>query len=110
MTATEQAKDREHGLSRGFVAMFAFLFAVAVGTLWELFEFGMDRTFGTTMQKPMLADPSGLTDTMWDMIVNVLGALTISVYGWWYLDNPEQSFIERWIDKFIARNPGLFRS
>ena len=92
-----------------FVALFAFLFAVAVGTIWEIFEFAMDRTFGTTMQKPMLHDPSGLTDTMWDMVVNVLGALTISVYGWWYMKDPAQSFIERWIEKFIARNPGLFR-
>ncbi|MEX0662933.1 MAG: hypothetical protein WEA58_02225 [Balneolaceae bacterium] len=27
----------------------------------------------TTMQKPMLGDPSDLTDTMWDMIVNAVG-------------------------------------
>jgi len=92
-----------------FVALFAFLFAVSVGTLWELFEFGMDSVFGTNMQKPMFGDPSGLTDTMWDLLVDMLGALAISVYGWWYMNDPAQSFIERWIEKFIARNPGLFR-
>jgi hypothetical protein len=37
-----------------FVALFAFLFAVAVGALWEIFEFAIDGTFGTQMQKPML--------------------------------------------------------
>jgi hypothetical protein len=46
---------------------------------------------------------------MWDLFVDMLGALAISIYGWWYLNDPEQSFIERWIAKFIARNPGLFK-
>lgn len=98
-----------HMLPR-FVAMFAFLFAVAVGALWEIFEFAMDQVFGTQMQKPMLNDPSGLTDTMWDMIVNTLGALAISALGWWYMEQRERSFIEVWIRKFIERNPRLFRS
>jgi len=92
-----------------FVALFAFLFAVAVGTLWEIFEFAMDQVVGTNMQKPMLGDSSGLTDTMWDMIVNALGALTISALGWWYMKRGECSFIEAWIRKFIERNPRLFR-
>jgi uncharacterized membrane protein YjdF len=93
-----------------FVAFFAFIFAVAVGALWEIFEFAMDQIVGTTMQKPMLNDPSGLTDTMWDMIVNTLGALAISALGWWYMEQHERSFIEVWIHKFIERNPRLFRS
>lgn len=92
-----------------FVALFAFLFAVTIGTLWEIFEFAMDQVIGTNMQKPMLGDPSGLTDTMWDMIVNALGALAISALGWWYTKRDERSFIEVWIRKFIERNPRLFR-
>ena len=98
-----------HMLPR-FVTLFAFLFAVAVGALWEIFEFAMDQIVGTNMQKPMLGDPSGLTDTMWDMIVNTLGALAISALGWWYMERRERSFIEVWIRKFIERNPRLFRS
>ncbi len=92
-----------------FVAFFAFLFAVAVGALWEIFEFSMDQLVGSNMQKPMFADPSGLTDTMWDMIVNTLGALVICALGWWYTMRRKQSFIEAWIRKFIERNPHLFR-
>lgn len=91
-----------------FVASFAFAFAVAVGTLWEIFEFAMDQLAGTNMQKPMLDDPSGLTDTMWDLIMDVWGAVTISVFGWWYLERGERSFIEVWIEKFAERNPQLF--
>lgn len=93
-----------------FVALFAFVFAVAVGTVWEIFEFGVDRMFGTTMQKPTIEDPSGLTDTMWDLIVDALSALCISVLGWWYLESERRSFIGVWIRKFIERNPQMFRS
>ncbi|MGB5438582.1 MAG: hypothetical protein WBN57_02810 [Gammaproteobacteria bacterium] len=93
-----------------FVALFAFLFAVTVGTLWEIFEFSMDQLAGANMQKAMFGDPSGLTDTMWDMIVNALGALAISGLGWWYMRQRVYSFIELWIRKFIERNPRLFRS
>lgn len=93
-----------------FVALFAILFAVAVGAFWEIFEFGVDQVFGTRMQKPMLGDPSGLTDTMWDLIVDILGAVTIGALGWWYMKHQKRSFIEVWIRKFIGRNPRLFRS
>ena len=94
----------------GFVAFFAFMFALGVGTLWEVLEFTMDSAFGMNMQKPMLGDPSGLTDTMWDLIVDATGALVISVLGWRYLKNPDKrSFLERWIDSFIERNPRFFK-
>lgn len=91
-----------------FVAFFAFLFAVAVGALWEIFEFSMDQLLGTNMQKSMFGDPSGLTDTMWDLSVDTIGALAISLYGLFYLRRSEQSFIDRWIQNFIVRNPRMF--
>ena len=93
-----------------FVAFFAFMFAVAVGALWEIFEYSMDTIFGANMQKAMFEDPSGLTDTMWDMIVNTVGAAFISTLGWWYMKRDRRSFIDAWIQKFIDRNPGWFES
>ncbi|MGD9662217.1 MAG: hypothetical protein AB7U63_13170 [Porticoccaceae bacterium] len=99
----------EIDLTPRFVAFFAFLFAVAIGALWEIFEFAMDKLFATNMQKPMLGDASGLTDTMFDLIVDTLGALIISTLGWWYMVKGESIFIDRWIRKFIARNPRFFR-
>lgn len=91
-----------------FVALFAFLFAVAVGALWEIFEFSMDQLFGANMQKPMLGDPSGLTDTMWDLIVDTLGAAIISLTGWWYMRTGKRSFVENGIKEFIQKNPRFF--
>ncbi|MBC8328842.1 MAG: hypothetical protein H8E31_08860 [Planctomycetes bacterium] len=92
-----------------FVAVFAFFFSVGAGALWEIFEFGMDELFGMEMQKPMRRDPSGLTDTMWDLIVDTAGALVISVMGYFYLRVAgNKSFLERWIDAFIQGNPRFF--
>jgi hypothetical protein len=103
-----ESKRVDLHMTPGFIAFFAFTFAVAIGAIWEIFEFGMDQIFGTVMQKPMLDDPSGLTDTMWDMIVNAIGALIISITGWWYLKRNRSFFVKDWIKKFIERNPGLF--
>jgi len=105
-----QTEKLQVHMNPAFAAFFAFLFALGVSTLWEIFEFTMDSLFGMNMQKPMLNDPSGLTDTMWDLIVDAIGALIVSILGWRYLRNPGQaSFLERWIDAFVERNPRFFR-
>lgn len=93
----------------GFVALFAFTFALSVGALWEIFEFAADQLLGLQMQKPMRGDPSGLTDTMWDLIVDSLGAALISAFGWWHMRRDRRSFIDVWTDRFVAKNPRLFR-
>lgn len=97
-------------MTPGFVALFAFMFSLGMGALWEIFEFSMDSFFGMNMQKPMLGDPSGLTDTMWDLIVDAVGALIISLLGFSYLKAAgSRSFLEQWIDAFVEANPRFFR-
>ena len=87
-----------------FIALFAFMFAMGIGALWEIFEFAMDSIFGMNMQK------SGLIDTMWDLIVDCMGALTISILGYGYLKTEgNDSFLERMIQRFIRSNPRIFR-
>lgn len=104
-----ESKRVELNMQPGFIAVFAFTFALAIGSVWEIFEFGMDRIFGTVMQKPMFGDLSGLTDTMWDIIVNALGAFVISFSGYGYLKRKESFFVKKWIRKFINRNPRMFK-
>lgn len=91
-----------------FVALFSFVFAVAIGALWEVFEFSMDQLAGLDMQKAMAGDPSGLTDTMWDLIVDTIGAAFVALVGWWHLRRQRESLFQRWIRKFVQANPGLF--
>ena len=91
-----------------FVALFAFFFAVAVGAIWEIFEFGMDEFFGTNMQPATANDPSGLTDTIQDLIVDTVGAAIVSLAGWRYLTRARASHVDNWARRFIRRNPKLF--
>ena len=93
----------------GFVAFFAFCFSVAVGAIWEIFEFAMDELAGANMQKHMFDDPSGLTDTMWDLIVDTLGAMVVCVTAYIYMKRGTRSAVEQWIQRFIDGNPKLFR-
>jgi hypothetical protein len=84
------------------IALFSFSFALAVGALWEIFEFSMDSLFGFNMQK------TGLMDTMWDLIVDTGGALFTSVIGFIYLKGGKTRLFNRFLKRFMEKNPGLF--
>ncbi|MFP8487983.1 hypothetical protein ACKGJO_02700 [Gracilimonas sp. Q87] len=103
-----ESKHVHVNLTPGFIAFFAFTFALAIGSIWEIFEFGMDQIFGMNMQKEMIGDPSGLTDTMWDIIVNALGAFLITFAGYGYLRRNKSFFLKDWIRSFIDKNPSMF--
>lgn len=93
----------------GLVAVFAVVFAVAIGAFWEIFEFAVDRIFGADMQDAMLGDETGLTDTMADLIADTIGALSVAVYGYYHLKKPQRaSVLKHWVNTFIRGNPRLF--
>lgn len=81
------------------VSIFAFSFGLAIGTLWEVFEFAMDQIFGLNMQK------SGLRDTMWDLIIDGIGAGTASVIGYIYLKYKVRDPFDTLIAWFLHENP-----
>jgi hypothetical protein len=87
----------------GALAFLAFCFALAIGALWEIFEYGMDSLFGTNMQK------SGLVDTMNDLMVDVAGAAFGALSGWAYLKGRSAVGLQRLIGEFVERNPRYFR-
>ena len=106
-------------LSPFFISLFAFCFASALGVLWEIFEFAVDGLLGADMQKARNLEELygyfdtrlGVIDTMRDLIVNTVGALVVSVIGYFYLTarpRPDNAF-GRLKDTFIRANPGLFR-
>ncbi|MDF1854144.1 hypothetical protein [Pseudooceanicola sp.] len=84
------------------VAFFAFCFALAIGALWEVFEFSMDQIFGTNMQK------SGLVDTMGDLLVDIGGALIGAATGFAWLKEHKIGGMTGLITAFVNRNPRLF--
>jgi hypothetical protein len=84
------------------LAVFTFAFAVAIGAVWEIFEFAVDQIFATNMQK------SGLVDTMWDLIVDSIGALIAAVSGYFYLKKEKTFVVSGMLERFIKQNPRLF--
>jgi hypothetical protein len=85
-----------------WIAIFSFSFGVAIGAIWEIFEFSMDVFFNLNMQK------SGLTDTMLDLIVDSLGALIVSVIGYFYVKGNKTPLFTRMLQRFIKENPKFF--
>ncbi len=84
------------------MAFFAFCFGVSIGVVWEIFEFVMDQTFGLNMQK------SGLVDTMWDLIVDAIGATLGAAAGFFYLKKKWYGGLAAMIDEFVKSNRRLF--
>jgi len=74
-----------------------------MGAVWEIFEFSMDQLLGANMQK------NGLTDTMWDLIVNGGGAIIASTVGYIYIKTGQIPIFNNLINKFIKNNPKLFK-
>jgi len=84
------------------LAWFAFCFAMTIGVLWEVFEFGMDALFGLNMQK------SGLADTMYDLIVDTFGAFVGASAGFFYLKGRWFGGLAGMINEFVETNQDLF--
>ena len=102
-------------LSPFFVALFAFCFAVTLGSLWEIYEFTFDGLLGMNMQKfrtadgVVLAGHEALADTMKDIIVDTLGALFASIAGYLSLKAKHgwcTDIIEKYWDKRKAGPQG----
>lgn len=80
-----------------YVAFITFACAVAVGTLWEIFEFLADWFLGTSMQR------SGLVDTMTDLMINALGALIAAGVGYYYVRDGDSLLANRLIRALVER-------
>lgn len=60
------------------IGFFSFIFSMAVGGLWEIGEFTIDKVFSRHTQ-------DGLDDTMLDMISDMIGGTFVAVLGMIYV-------------------------
>ena len=87
MLYNKRSKRIEGTISAGFMAVFAFCFALAIGAIWEIYEYTGDGLMQMSMQRFLDAQGNGLVgraalyDTMKDIIVDTLSALTTSIVG-----------------------------
>jgi len=83
-----QSSKTKVTLSPAFVSIFAFCFALAVGSIWEIYEYTVDGIMGLNMQKYMLADKTiklgrdALQDTMKDIIIDSAASLLAAMLGY----------------------------
>lgn len=86
-----------------YIAVFSFSFSLALGALWEIFEFFLDLFFDMQMQH------GSLVDTMSDLIVDAIGAFVVAVSGALYIRNASFALFTKLIEKFIEKNPLIFK-
>ena len=85
------------------ISFITFCVAMTIGAIWEIFEYGMDITFGMNMQK------SGLDDTMGDLIIDAIGASVASLTGYLYLIRNSAGYLGRTLQEFIRLNRRLYQ-
>ncbi|WP_084863995.1 hypothetical protein [Salibaculum halophilum] len=85
------------------LAMLSAAVALAIGALWEIFEYGMDQVFGMNMQK------SGLDDTMTDLMIDTLGAALGALSGYLFLKGRQFGGVGRAMAEFVALNKRWYR-
>ncbi len=85
------------------LTLISVCFAVAIGVVWEIFEYFMDQVFGMNMQK------SGLQDTMWDLIVDLAGGTIGAFSGLGYLKGQEKGGLPKLISDFVRMNGRMFK-
>lgn len=99
------------------LSVLAFCFALAMGSLWEIFEFFMDHFLRLDMQKArnlcelgaVYCDTRlGVVDTMRDLMLDALGALAASITGYLYLKKKSPSFFQELVKEFEEKNKHLF--
>jgi uncharacterized membrane protein YjdF len=67
-----------------FITIFSISFTAAIGVFWEIYEYTVSKITGMDLQNVIT---SGVNDTMWDLILAIVG-----------------SFIFTYIYKLILRN------
>jgi uncharacterized membrane protein YjdF len=75
--------------------IFSFCFAMTIGVVWEIVEFGF--TYGGIYKMQ-----HGELDTMGDLIMDGLGALVASILGYFYIKNEKNRFFKRILAKMTS--------
>jgi uncharacterized membrane protein YjdF len=77
--------------------IFTFCFAMTIGAIWEIVEFGVTYSGIYKMQH-------GELDTMSDLIMDALGALIASILGYFYIKNEKNKFLRRILKKLTMKS------
>ena len=84
--------------SPSLICFFSFCFALAIGGLWEMFEYVMDLFFPFQMQE------GSLDDTMSDLMLDAIGALITASIAYPYLRKSKEGVVRRAVEKVVRKS------
>lgn len=86
------------------IILFTMLFAITMGTVWEIMEFASDNIFGMNAQRAKGVD-YGVLDTMVDTIANTIGAIITNLGIYFFFRKKKSEEIEELLqDCFVVNN------
>jgi hypothetical protein len=86
------------------IGIFTFIFALAVGALWEIAEFSLDQVMKTNAQMTWLDPAAGLKDTNTDLIFDALAGGIVAIIGMWYVKRISPKAMRSYVD-YILQKP-----
>lgn len=89
-------------VSPSFLTFFAVTFSLALGVVWEVIEFTGDSVYGTQWQ-------GGNGDTMWDLIVNGIGAVIVSTIGYFWMYRHKRLPFSPWLIRVLHKRKELLQ-
>jgi hypothetical protein len=117
LTGSSDLKDKVSPL---LAAIFVFSAPVALGAVWELFEYAADMIFGVNMIKAIAPGDltrfydyqRGFLNSLHDLLMDALGALVTAACSYFYLQGKHRFFAAFGYlkDRFLQANPHLFSS
>lgn len=90
--------------SQKVIGLLIFSVGLAFGAVWEIFEYGLALVFGGNLTA------AGLRDTIWDLIVDGVGAAIMAVIGMRQIFSDRKSFVLNLARSFIRLNPAARRN
>ncbi|MAG07701.1 hypothetical protein CMI46_02700 [Candidatus Pacearchaeota archaeon] len=94
-------KDKKITANPFIIAFLTFSFSLAMGTVWEVIEFALDTFMNTTLQESAI-------DTMQDLVVNMLGALLVSLAGYSFIKDGRMKVVSEFVIKQMNKYPKIF--
>lgn len=77
-----------------FTVIFMIATTLSIAALWEFYEFISDYIFSKDAQNVMT---TGVSDTMWDMLMAFLGSVLISIQYWCEVKRKKESIVTKFI-------------
>jgi hypothetical protein len=85
----------------GFISLFCIGFTMTGKVIWEFYEYTGDRILGSNMQRWQRGAIQGLTDTMLDLVVGMVGSLIVSILAGHQIKKDAERFYRNFIHGFF---------